>query len=531
MIYDKRAATNVLACLMKNPELFNNIDKYSFDTGDFKLPFHRLVFSSIFNLYHQGVEKINIQDIIDYIGKYPELLVLFNNNQGSEFLLTLEESAELENFDFYYDRLKKLSLLQLLKEKGFPIGDWYEDGVYDIAKRQILEKKLEVASLMEILNSIQGKFNDIESLFLNKKTFHYGKAADSIEDLLSTLKTTPEMGFPLQGKIFSTINRGARKTKLYLMSAGTGMGKSRLAVGNACCLAFPIRWNKNKQEWEKFGSNQKILFITTELQIDEIQSMIVAYISGINEETILNGTHTKEELKREQEAIKIIKEYSDNFHILHMPDPNIDQLNSNVRKMVVNKKIDALFYDYIHTSTALITEYSGAKIREDVALLLVTNALKNLANELGIFVWSGTQFNASAAEIDFIDESCLRGSRAIADKIDFGCGIQRPTKEDLKKVSNIIKAKGIEPNAYLDIYKNRRSQYRRCRLWVNLDLGCCRVDDLFLTDEWGVELPIDLVYLSDSSVAPDVIEILKKQEPEPEIFKNPPQFDISNITL
>ena len=40
---------------------------------------------------------------------------------------------------------------------------------------------------------------------------------------------------------------------------------------------------------------------------------------------------------------------------------------------------------------------------------MVVNALKNLANELNLFVWTGTQFNKNGMDDEFITENCLRG--------------------------------------------------------------------------------------------------------------------------
>lgn len=39
----------------------------------------------------------------------------------------------------------------------------------------------------------------------------------------------------------------------------------------------------------------------------------------------------------------------------------------------------------------------------------MATALKNLANELDTFIYSATQVNAVEVDIDFADESCIRG--------------------------------------------------------------------------------------------------------------------------
>ena len=72
-----------------------------------------------------------------------------------------------------------------------------------------------------------------------------------------------------------------------MRSGSTGAGKSRLAVGDACGLAFPQRYSKKDKKWVQAGFSEKVLFITTEMAVDEIQTMIWAYLSDVNEEKIL----------------------------------------------------------------------------------------------------------------------------------------------------------------------------------------------------------------------------------------------------
>ena len=61
------------------------------------------------------------------------------------------------------------------------------------------------------------------------------------------------------------------------------------------------------------------------------------------------------------------------------------------------------------------------RIREDVALGMLSTALKDLAVELDVFMRSATQVNGDLQEIKGIrDQRCIRGAKAIADKIDCG---------------------------------------------------------------------------------------------------------------
>jgi len=515
MIYDKRNATMVLGCLLQEPSLLSQTDMYLITTDDFVDRLHKILFSVIFNMFHNGVEKITINEINNYLKNYPELYETFNNLKGNDTVLTSMEIAQFNNFKYYYNKLKKMSLLRSLQSSGFDVSEWYMADTYDIGKRQKLEEKLENASINDIVQDFVQKIVSIESTYINRRSFKFGNAEDDISKLVDDLKLQPEIGLSLQGDIFTTISRGARKSKLYFLSGRSGSGKSRMAVGQACHLAYPLKWSLQKEKWVVTGHASKTLLITTELENTEIQTMILANLSGVNEEKILNGQYKGNEEARIRQAIEIMKYYKNNLIIYHMPDPNVAQLNSNIRRLVITHKIRNLFFDYVHSSSQLLSEFSSLKIREDVALLLLSTALKNIANELDIFVWSGTQVNASEQDADFADESVLRGSRAIGDKADFGSVLRIVTPEFLKTIEPLLKTGMPRPNMFIDVYKNRRSKFKRARLWIHADLGTCRFQDLFITNEYGEQLPIDLLRAAPEENTPTIETIVKLNSEKP----------------
>ncbi len=409
MIYNKNIGAQLLGVLFRKPEILADSDKYLLTTDDFPERLPRMIFGFIFNLFHSGMEKFALEDFVKEISAFPEQLDFFSKNNGEEFLLTAIEIGKVENFDFYYNRIKKLSLLRSLQEGGFNISDWYIEDLYDIKKREVLEAKLEDATVQEILASVQAKFFDIESAFINKKTFKIGTVDENLDNMLANLGKETALGLPVHGETLSTILLGARKSKVFSMSGESGAGKSRYAIATACKLAFPILWDKWNHTWANTGSNQKIIFITTELGDDEVQTIILAYVSGIDEDRILANRLTKEERERLHQAVNIVKAYKENFYIYQLPDPNVNQLNVNVRRYVIRYQLDAVFFDYIHTSPNLLSEFAGAKVREDVALMLLSTALKNLANELEVFVWTGTQINSNIEPGKLAGVECIRG--------------------------------------------------------------------------------------------------------------------------
>ena len=83
------------------------------------------------------------------------------------------------------------------------------------------------------------------------------KANLNIHEFLREIKLSPEIGIPLQGDIYNTVSKGGLRGKYHLFSGGSGTGKTRRMVGDACHLAYPVRFNSQKGIWEKNGSCQK----------------------------------------------------------------------------------------------------------------------------------------------------------------------------------------------------------------------------------------------------------------------------------
>ena len=198
---------------------------------------------------------------------------------------------------------------------------------------------------------------------------------------------------------------------------------TRLAVFDSVKLCFPVRWSFERgtfiREVEKDGEPReprKTLFITTEMDEDEIKTILVANIAGVNEEHILTATYDLGERERVSKAMDIIEEYKDYYFITKIGDPNLLNVSATIKKFVKVKGVDYVFFDYIFTSPSLISQFSAAKIREDVALGMMSNELKQIAADNHIFIASSTQVNAKGMEEDtFKDESCIRGARSVAD--------------------------------------------------------------------------------------------------------------------
>ena len=298
---------------------------------------------------------------------------------------------------------------------------------------------------------------------------------------------------PLYGPLINTVTRGARLKKFYLRSAPTGCGKSRSMIADACNISCNEIYDE-QLGWIKNGNAEPTLYITTEQELEEVQTMMLAFLSNVNEDKILNGNYENDEEERVIRAAEILERSP--LYVEELPDFSLRDIESTIKRNVRDNQVKYVFHDYIHTSLKILEEITkrsgGVKLREDNILFMISIRLKDLCNELGIFIMSATQLNGDWQEAKEANQNLLRGAKAIADKIDLGA-IILPTKEDDIVSLEKILSTGVfqKPNLKLSIYKNRRGKFKSVILWCHADLGTCRIKPMFLTDHSYEMLPIE----------------------------------------
>lgn len=495
-LFDTNASLYVLSSLMRNPLLLQE-DKYCLLKTDFCKPLQQIVFSAIYNLSQNGVEKITPQDIDIYLSQYSAQYDYYQANKGYDYITQCyqtTEGADKNQFDIYYQRLKKFSVLRDLEECGVDTTEFYDPNK-DALNRDFEDEKLNKTSIEVIINKVRNKIVEVESKHVGRDNNIAQSASCNIRQLIAELAVHPEVGFSLEGDIVNFACRGARLGKLYTYSAPSGAGKTRYMVENACAISMPYLDKEGKVVLRGDSENcdyQKVLYITTEQQPDEIQTMILAHVSGVNEKAILLHNFTEEEQKRIEKGLDIIDKFGENFIIECIPDPSIALIKARLTKYIVQQNIEYIFYDYIFSSPGLLSEFRDVAVREDVALMMLSNTLKEIAATYNVFIQSATQLNDgwSKKEIGSRDQNCIRGSKAIADKIDIGLIGVRISEEEKKQINTMwseMKAQNPnkyqhDPNIVIDIYKNRRGEMNSVKIFRYFDYGTLRCEDLFITD-------------------------------------------------
>lgn len=482
---DISAIVQVIGGIYLKPSLLDAKDKYFFNEEDFTQDFHKILFGSIYNLYALGAKEITPATIEDYLSKKPKSLAVYKNYKGTEFLLSLQENVQLAAFDYYYNRVKKMTLLRMYQNAGMNLSWLYDiDNVLDVKKKQAQDDWFDNTSLQEMADIIDEKICNIRLKYVDDASESAIQAGDGVDDLLESLRQNPEIGYPLYGNIINTITKGARLKKFYLRSAATGVGKTRAMIADACYIACDELFDNEKKEWYQNGTAEPTLFISTEQEKDEVQTMMIAFISDVDEDHIINGNYYAGEWERVVKAAAILKRSP--LYIEQLPDFSLQDIENTIKKGIRDYGIRYLCFDYIHTSMKILSEVTsktGVKgLREDNILFMMSIRLKDLCNEYGIFIMTATQLNADYTTAQQYDQNLLRGAKSIADKIDCGMIMLQTSQEDLESLKPLLEQGYERPEIKISVYKNRRGRYKDVLLWCKANRGTCKINPMFVTN-------------------------------------------------
>ena len=212
---------------------------------------------------------------------------------------------------------------------------------------------------------------------------------------------------------------------LFLMEDFLVTHNTRSLIADACNFACNKIYDDNFG-WIKNGVSQPTLFIATEQDKSEVQTMMLAFLSNVNEEHILNGKYLPDEEERVIQAGQILMESP--LWVEYLPDFSLQDVENKIKKNVREHNVAYVLFDYVHVSMKILEEITkrsgGVRLREDNVLFMLATRLKDLANQYGIFILSATQLNAQYVDSETPDQNLLRGTEcALIHLIRFANGV------------------------------------------------------------------------------------------------------------
>ena len=265
-------------------------------------------------------------------------------------------------------------------------------------------------------------------------------------------------------------------------------------IADACSIACDEIFDNKQNMWVENETQEPTIFITTEQEEDEVQTMMLAFLSDVDEDHILYNQYGIGEYDRVIYAAKLLQKCP--IQIKKLPDFSLRDIENTISYAIREWGVRYIFFDYLHTSMKILSEVTsktGIKgLREDNILFMISIKLKDLCNKYGVFIMTATQLNADYITAQQYDQNLLRGAKSIADKIDCGMIMLQTSQEDLEALQKVITEGGFEqPMIKISVYKNRRGRYKDILLWCRARRGVCKIEPMFATNYQYELVPID----------------------------------------
>ncbi len=349
-LYDVESEQAVLGLLIKNN---NNID-YAMtiiNKDMFYIPQNGIIYECINNLILNGFSATPTS-ITDKLGSTD----WFKELGGKDFAKFLLESVgDIVSFKTYCqivkDKYDERKLYNIIQENKNLLGQ---------SKTKELKENL-LNGIIEVCeeSSLTGGFAQISK---SESIFEKSMKAYNTKDPITGLRTGFEQ--------FDLLTSGLQKSKLYVLGASTGCGKS--------CFSFNIAFELAKQ-------GKKIAINSLEMTREEIKARLVSSYTGISLELIEKGLYRSE---AQMQKVKDAEDYINTLPIIidEQSGLHINQIKSRAISLKRKEDIDLLIIDHMH-----LVKANGNN--KQMQMSEISMGLKNLAKELNIPILSLAQLN------------------------------------------------------------------------------------------------------------------------------------------
>jgi replicative DNA helicase len=492
------AVVQVLGALMQRPELVAS-SHYKLAAEDFPQKPQQIIYNAIKTLADEGCAKIDEFDIDHFIQPSTQNYQIFTESNGDEYCRRLRKPGyiDVSKLDYYYSELKKISLLNKLKDNGVDVSDVYNPSEVDPAKNDRQMADYRRMSVGDILSHYGKKINDLQVVFGESEDLTEFRGGEGLLEEIEGYKDKPDVGSSFTDDLMTTVYSGKRFGTVYLESAPQGEGKTRRMAGEAMHDCIPEVYDRRQKKWVKTGNAGSVLFIETELSLKEVRRMWVAYVAGVDTQTIRHYSYKDEdEHQRVVKAAHLIEEAKDRLRFVSASDFDADDIVNIITQHNILWKSQYVYFDYLANTEKVMSQSAArAKIsglRSDQTLWMFINKLKNTAQKLKIFIWSSTQLSGDWKQAQDPDQQLLRDAKSLSDKVDEGA-ILLPVRD---KDRQAVEAWHSKPeNKFLDlpthaiwVYKVRDGDFTEIHVFGYFDRGSCHWHDCFALDHDGKDI-------------------------------------------
>lgn len=504
-IYNPTSVNMLLGCLLQDSSLVLS-DKYPLDKTDFCLSYQKFIYVAIFNLYKKGNKSIGFMELDTYLSKYPEQYEVFKDCGGrggvEDYIDTLLELSNLDNYEGYYNDVRKMSVLRDYRDNGFDIDKFWD---YNKSDDNNL-RELESVKIEEIVNYFDAIQNEQRKKYIISQNIEVCDLGHDYSQWLDEQEEDPMIGASICSPYLNSLYRGWCEGHFILRGSPSSFGKTLMGVADQINVSSKKIWSEEKKDFIENPYYQgRGAYIHTEQKIKEIGHRFGSTISGVPYHIILDGSYrdNKDYRERLDEAGKIMKDSG--LRLINMPEFT----SSIIKEWIKSLALDGFKYitdDYIWNNFHIVADLKKTmgvnNILEYQALLYYADTLKMQAEKWNVGIASMMQLNGNEKVNELVDESCLFAGRQVKTKLDNGSIYMYPRPKELQLVEPLIVAwnkansdksfgEMVKPNAISHVFKARFNRYgQNLKVWHNVDNGIGRMTDMFVTT-WDNKLPTD----------------------------------------
>lgn len=270
-----------------------------------------------------------------------------------------------------------------------------------------------------------------------------------------------------------------RKSNLVVIGAKTGTGKTTFCLNLAHHMAI---------------DNKKVLFISTEMNSEEIDDKIIAIGGGVELVDLSSGMIDPKGEKM-KDVGKVLMQYEDkNLFIDTSPYQTFEMIKNRAKQLINSTGLDVIFVDYIQR-----LKLPGKQSRYDEVTNL-SNIFKDLAQELNVCIFLISQFSRDGIRQNTKNQiptiNSFKESGSIENDANVALLLYRESEDDKVKAKNsanidknkikiIIAKNRMGPTGDFDMYVHPATNRMWCAIdhldWTRRYIDCIDVDSDELT--------------------------------------------------
>lgn len=220
-------------------------------------------------MYQTRTQSFNRSVISTYMAEDSDRLTLYKKYGGWKTIEDWIKLAVIDNFESYFEVLKKYSLLREYQRNGFSID------------KIMNHSKFEILTAMDIYRLIRSKADRIHTVILTNNESEILNS--NIKSTLLHCMETPDLGLQLPFTNMNDITRGMKKKSVMAVGMLSNAGKSRYMTKLIAYITLVLK--------------EKVFVLLNEMTVEEIRYALITTVINNGEFQELHGLKLKKKEK------------------------------------------------------------------------------------------------------------------------------------------------------------------------------------------------------------------------------------------